>query len=137
MFHDRPQTRAEFKERTHLELTRSLEKEKVRDYFLDSNDGWQMQALTRDFEEDESDRRKRIESVESDRVRDGDKRRQGLFVYRYFVSNIQYVTERLRNWEFRIWLDLLLCTKTWKTPTRINISAFPKRRVSSVMSSFI
>lgn len=81
MSHGRPQTRAEFKERADVELSRSLEKEKVRDYFLDSNDGWQMQALTRDFEEDESDRRRRIESVESDRVRDGDKRRQGLCVY--------------------------------------------------------
>lgn len=81
MFHGRPQTRAEFKERADIELSRSLEKEKVRDYFLDSNDGWQMQALTRDFEEDESDRRRRVESVESDRVRDGDRRRQGLYIH--------------------------------------------------------
>ena len=69
------------RDRADIELSRSLEKEKVRDYFLDSNDGWQMQALTRDFEEDESDRRRRVESVESDRVRDGDRRRQGLYIH--------------------------------------------------------
>lgn len=80
--HGRPQqTRKEFKERADLELSKSLEKEKVRDYFLDNNDGWQMQALTRHAEEDESDRRRRIESVESDRAKDGDVRRQGLYVY--------------------------------------------------------
>lgn len=114
VFHDRPQTRAEFKERADLELTRSLEKEKVRDYFLDSNDGWQMQALTRDFEEDESDKRKRIESVESDRVRDGDKRRQGLFVYRYFAYNIQYVTDLLRNWNSEFGSTFLFARKLGK-----------------------
>lgn len=75
-----PQTRKEFKERADVELSRCLEKEKVRDYFLDNNDGWQMQALTRHVEEDESDRRRRIESVESDRARDGDLRRQGLCI---------------------------------------------------------
>lgn len=71
------QTRAEFKHQADLRLTTSLEKERVRDYFLDNNDGWQMQALTRHVQEDEDRERQRKRDAEAGKVRQGDANRQG------------------------------------------------------------
>lgn len=71
------QTRKEFVHRADLRLAASLEKERVRDYFLNNNDGWQMQTLTRHVQEDEDRERKRKEDAEAAKVRDGDIERQG------------------------------------------------------------
>ncbi|CBN79118.1 Hypothetical leucine rich repeat protein [Ectocarpus siliculosus] len=70
------ETRAEFKHQADLRLTTSLEKERVRDYFLDNNDGWQMQALTRHVQEDEDRERQRKRDAEAEKVRQGDANRQ-------------------------------------------------------------
>lgn len=71
------QTRTEFQRMADLSLATSLEKERVRDYFLDNNDGWQMQALTRHVEEDEDRQRQQREDAVADKVREGDVLRQG------------------------------------------------------------
>lgn len=71
------QTRTEFAHRADLRLAASLEKEKVRNYFLDNNDGWQMQTLTRHVQEVEDRVRQREADAVADRVREGDVLRQG------------------------------------------------------------
>lgn len=73
----RRQTRAEGVHRADLNLAASLEKEKVRNYFLDNNDGWQMQTLTRHVQEGEDRQRQREADAVADRVREGDVMRQG------------------------------------------------------------
>ncbi|CAM9455198.1 unnamed protein product, partial [Ectocarpus fasciculatus] len=70
------ETRTEFRHQADLRLTTSLEKERVRDYFLDNNDGWQMQALTRHVQEDEDRERQRKRDAEAEKVRKGDANRQ-------------------------------------------------------------
>lgn len=71
------QTRAEGVHRADVDLAASLEKEKVRNYFLDNNDGWQMQTLTRHVQENEDRQRQREADAVADRIRDGDALRQG------------------------------------------------------------
>eukprot|EP00752_Nemacystus_decipiens_P014278 g12698.t2 len=70
------ETRAEGVHRADLDLAASLEKEKVRNYFLGNNDGWQMQTLTRHVQEDENRQRQQEVDAVADRVREGDVRRQ-------------------------------------------------------------
>eukprot|EP00903_Cladosiphon_okamuranus_P006356 g6226.t1 len=70
------ETRAEFAHRADLRLAKSLENERVRNYFLENNDGWQMQTLTRHVQEDEDRQRQQKADEEADKVREGDVRRQ-------------------------------------------------------------
>lgn len=76
-FVTRRQTRTEFAHRADVRLAASLEKEKVRNYFLGNNDGWQMQTLTRHVQEDEDRQRQQKADAEADKVREGDVVRQG------------------------------------------------------------
>lgn len=71
------QTQTEFRHRADVQLATSLEKEKVRDFFLDKNDEWQMQTLTRHVQEDEDRQRQRDADAVADRIRHGDVLRQG------------------------------------------------------------
>ena len=71
------QTRADSKRVFDIKYATSLEQEKVRNYFLESNDRWQARALARQIEDDEEDRRWREENAEADKVREGDERRKG------------------------------------------------------------
>ena len=63
--------------RAERDLAVSLEKEKVRNYFLYNNDGWQMQTLTRHVQEGEDRRRQQVADALASRVREGDVMRQG------------------------------------------------------------
>lgn len=79
-----------FKEKADLNLTKSIEKEKVRDFFLENNDGWQMHTLTRNVNEDEKRRQQMEDDEKTALIRDGDERRQGAVlvvyeVYSYFA----------------------------------------------------
>lgn len=62
----------------------------MRDYFLDNNDGWQMQALTRHVQEDEDRERQRKRDAEAEKVRQGDANRQGSLPWRTGFASFCY-----------------------------------------------
>lgn len=74
---EKRQTQTEFRHRADVQLATSLEKERVRDFFLDKNDEWQMQTLTRHVKEGEDRQRQQDEDAVANRIRRGDMLRQG------------------------------------------------------------
>lgn len=63
--------------RADLELARSKESEKVRNYFLKHNGDWQMEALTRQVDDNDERRRKENEDREAAIIEDANQRREG------------------------------------------------------------